>query len=209
MPTEKLVMQCHAPFRKFWVAAVVLLPLACSPSESPQGETATKQAPAQVRLAEVAEPKFENAKEFVASVKKANRATLYEGLPHQFFEQSSLDKELKGKKTVRFGDFPFYQETIPLKDKDFVTLQSIFGNIDEFKPYSGEKKCGGFHPDYCIEWYADDLLCRVLVCFGCGEIKAYCRKTGVHCDVASGVDDRLVETLKPYRKNRPAFAEPK
>ena len=192
-------------FRKFWMATTVLLPLACAPSERPQGETGTKRTTAPVKLAEVAEPNFANANAFVAAVKKANRAVLYEGLPHQFLEKESLDKEIQAKKTVSFGGFQFYQETLLLKDKDFAALQVIFGNLDEFKQHTQEKKCGGFHPDYCIEWYADDLLCRVLVCLGCGEIKAFCPQSGVHCDVASHAEQSLSlgEILKPYRKNRP------
>ncbi|MEI8379822.1 MAG: hypothetical protein WCJ09_06825 [Planctomycetota bacterium] len=33
--------------------------------------------------------------------------------------------------------------------------------------------CGGFHPDWCVEFIAGQDVYQVLVCFGCREARLY------------------------------------
>jgi hypothetical protein len=146
---------------------------------------------------------FEPNKVVFATAREATRLTLYEGLPHQMFEATQLANELKTKATVTLHGFPFYQETLHLKEEDAARLKAALGDEGSFEPYGGPKKCGGFHPDYCAEWEADGLLYRCLICFGCTEVKVYGPGRALHCDIRPEVEKNLEKLLKPYRKSRP------
>ncbi len=139
----------------------------------------------------------------VKNVAKANKVVLYEGLPHQFFEKNLLTEELKSKKTVRVQGFPFYTETLRLKDRDLKELTELFTDIKSFKPFSGYKKCGGFHPDYCLEWSVGKEVYHCLICFGCYEVKIFAPKAELYCDIEKEAYKKFKQILQPYRKQRP------
>ena len=146
---------------------------------------------------------FDNLKLLVEGVKKANKVVLYEGLPHQFFDKDLLEQELKNKKTVKVHDYPFYAETLALKDEDAKRLTELFCAADSFAKFRGPKRCGGFHPDYCVEWQDGKGVYHVLVCFGCHEVKCYGPKVDLYCDINNDAYKEFEKVLKPYRKNRP------
>ncbi|QJW94473.1 hypothetical protein [Frigoriglobus tundricola] len=146
---------------------------------------------------------FANYKPLAAAVAKADKVALLEGLPHPMFEKKLLESELKTKKTVSHHGFPFYAEPVALKEADAKTLTKLFTDETSFKAFSGAKKCGGFHPDYCIEWHVGKDLYRCLVCFGCHEVKVFGPKTELYCDITKDAYDSFKTVLQPYRKNRP------
>ncbi len=132
-----------------------------------------------------------------------DKITLYEGLPHQMYEAESLAKELK-KPTIEKGEFPFYRDPLALKEADARELGAILTDPDTIRPFEGEKKCGGFHPDYAIVVSARGEETNYLICFGCGEAKV-CRpdRSESRYDLGHDAKSRLSVILKPYRKNRP------
>jgi hypothetical protein len=146
---------------------------------------------------------FDNYKPLAAAVAEADKVVLYEGLPHQAFERNLLDEELKTKKTVQHDGFPFYAEALQLKEADAKELTRLFTDASSFQPFTGHKKCGGFHPDYCIEWHVGPEVYRCLVCFGCHEVKVFGPKAGLYCDIRNQAYDKFKEVLQPYRKQRP------
>ncbi len=142
-----------------------------------------------------------------ATLKQADRLVLYEGLPHQMYESQALAAEKKSKPTVTLHGFPFYRETLDLKPGDGARLEALLSDRHTFAPYSGEKKCGGFHPDYAVEWSAGGQTYHALICFGCFEAKVYGPKRGSIYDVGADVQKQFKDLLTPYRKNRPPFRE--
>src|SRR5262249_38836674 len=98
-------------------------------------------------------------------------------------------------------------ETLTLKEEDAKKLTELFCAADSFEKYRGPKKCGGFHPDYCIEWQDGKDVYQVLVCFGCNEVKCYGPKSDLHCDVKKEAMEQFAKILKTYRKNRPEKKE--
>ena len=134
------------------------------------------------------------------AVGKLTSVTMYEGLPG---ETKLLASELKTKKTVKFRDYPFYAETLPVSEADAAALTKILadrGSIAEFKG----KFCD-FHPDYCLEWKIGKETWQALVCLGCGEVKFYGPKSlRLHCDLEKETHAKLKGMLKEFRKNRPA-----
>ena len=142
-----------------------------------------------------------------ASISQAKRITLYEGLPHQMYEPKALLAERNAKSTVQFNGFPFYEETLDLKAVDTEELKAMLSSPRSFEPYSGEKKCGGFHPDYAIEWSVGGKTYRCLVCFGCEEARIHGPGDVIEYDIEHATFKRLNQLLTPYRKNRPAFSQ--
>ncbi len=143
------------------------------------------------------------------TVLRADRLTVYEGLPHPLYEEETFQDELKTKPTIQLSGFPFYRDPLDLKDEDIRTLRGLLGDRRTYSSYSGEKKCGGFHPDYAVEWSSERKVYRCLICFGCtearfdgpqGESFLYDLRS-----VGYGRHQRMrvLDVLKAYRKNRP------
>jgi hypothetical protein len=139
----------------------------------------------------------------VEIIRKADKMTLYEGLPHQYWEASKLKSELNEKKTVEYHDFPFYAEPLILRKEDADWLTKALTDSKTIERHYEEHLCGGFHPDYCIEWQAgnDKVLCQV--CLGCAELQLFGPKNNLHCDLEQDAYTSLKKLLAPYRKQRP------
>ena len=165
---------------------------------------------------------FNNYGPLANKIQQATEVTLYEGLPHQYFEKDALASERKNKDTVTLHQFPFYRESLPLNAADGDRLKELFCDGKSLKPNAAfvamggrtsnpdgsyiipDQACGGYHPDYCIEWKVKGEKYHVLVCFGCGEMKCYGDGIELYCDFEQcGGDTEFGKVLKKYRKNRP------
>jgi hypothetical protein len=136
-------------------------------------------------------------------IPKSEHVMLYEGLPSEFWEPQVLERELKEKKTKRLNGYPFYDEERALEGADAERFTALFSAKGSFKRYRGEKACGGFHPDYCVEWKAGEAATRALICLECGEVKLFHERSDLHCDLVAEASEKLAQWLKPYQKNRP------
>lgn len=137
---------------------------------------------------------------FAAAIGALNSVTLYEGLPG---ETKLLASELKTKKTVKFHEYPFYSETLPVSEADAGTFTKICAERGSIAKYEGNL-CGGFHPDYCLEWKVGKETWQALICLGCGEVKFYGPKNmRLHCNLEKETYKKLQAMFKGYRKNRP------
>ncbi|MBL8824782.1 MAG: hypothetical protein JNJ77_19505 [Planctomycetia bacterium] len=165
---------------------------------------------------------FNNHALLAQRIKLAKEVKLYEGLPHQFFEQAHLASELKNKKTVTLHGFPFYADLLPLSVEDGIKLKELFcdgkslnsdgayismggraSNPDGSVTIAA-KACGGFHPDYCIEWRVEGEVYQALVCFSCSELRCFGPQHTLQCDLDKcGDDSAFAKVLRKYRKNRP------
>ncbi len=145
-----------------------------------------------------------NAGDRVASeIRNAECVVLFEGLPHQGWERELLEKELRTMQTVQFHGFPFYSQPLPLTKVDAKRLTDLYCDPKTFHPWRGQKKCGGFHPDYCIEWHVGEQVYQCLLCFGCDEAKVFGPGVELYYDINRSPFEELKLVLKPYRKNRP------
>lgn len=128
--------------------------------------------------------------------------TLLEGFPHQGFEGELFERE-KAKPHRSIAGFPFYEEPLPISATDARTVRETLAAGTALKPFSGEKKCGGFHPDYAVEIEKDGAPWRVLICFGCGEARVLSASGDTRHDLSRQAHDTLETVLRPYRKSRP------
>lgn len=127
--------------------------------------------------------------------------TLYEGLPHQLYENKELESELKTKPVAMINNFPYYNQRIELTKADQQKLRDFFSHEEFFWATHGSKGCGGFHPDFCLQWTTHGgLTVNCHLCFGCSELKLYDRKREFDCDVYSLP---LEIILLEYRNKRP------
>jgi len=141
-----------------------------------------------------------------ATIVNADRVSLHEGLPHPFDESTVFEKEKKSKQTVELDGHSFYHKALDLKEEDAGKLRKLLADSSSFEPFSGEKKCGGFHPDYGVEWSLGGEVHRCLICFGCREASVTGPAGTTRYDIQRDAFDRLKAMLTPYRKNRPASA---
>jgi hypothetical protein len=125
-------------------------------------------------------------------------------IPHGHWERESLSRELASKQTVTLHEFPFYQESLTLSAADAAALRDVVLASDSFRKFGGFKACGGFHPDYCVEWRAGKSSYQMLLCFGCSEARLFGPRHEVYCDLQKPAKEQMEKLLQPYRKNRPA-----
>lgn len=147
------------------------------------------------------------ARSFADAIARADQLTLYEGLPHQMFERAVLEHELKSKPTIRLHDYPFYSQPLSVSVEDAKRLREILSHRKTFESFAVEKKCGGFHPDWAIEFQSDSRRYRALLCFGCGEAKISTSSSPSRYDLQDLAKEELEKILTRYRTNRPRREE--
>ncbi len=134
---------------------------------------------------------------------RASTFTLHEGLPHPMWEAEAHKKELATKEIVRFHGSSFYQRPLAVAAVEVEELRRLVSAPDSYRPYSGEKRCGGFHPDYALTWQDGTDAYRLLICFGCHEMKLYGPKVGLTLDIRGDAFRAFESTLKKHRQQRP------
>src|SRR5262249_54012105 len=124
--------------------------------------------------------------------------------PHPGYEAAKLAEERK-KPTIEIGGFPFYRDPLALSETDAKALATILADPGTFKPFTEEKKCGGFHPDYAVTVSAKGGETPYLICFGCFEAKVdQPDRSETRYDLGHDANAQQLSTiLKSYRKNRP------
>jgi len=148
------------------------------------------------------EARFQQNKWLFPTIRDADQIVIYEGLPDKF-ERDIFETERRAKSTVDLHGFPFYELSIEVNKVDRSGLVLLLGDEASYAPLPTlAKACGEFHPDYCIQWSVGDQVYRCLVCFGCGEVKAFGTGKALHCDLAAR--DQFKRLLRQYWKSRPA-----
>lgn len=159
--------------------------------------------PALAEVAPAESTKVEDVKPLIATAAKADRIILHEGLPHPLWQKKVLEEEKKAKKTIEIAGWSFYAEPLELKEGDAKKILDFVGNEKVYVQFRGEKKCGGFHPDYAIEWRVGKDSYYVLVCFGCSEFKVYGQGKAVRTDqgASSTRSSRAIARTGRRRRN--------
>lgn len=193
------------------LASVVLI--GCLSAEQPAPANEESSSKARKTIAETTiVPVPEGLPEQPAPAKEASNTirksmseaavTVYEGLPHQTFENDQLAKESKRKDTKEISSFRFYTPSTAVKDPK--VLKSILSSSDSIQVFGGEKFCGGFHPDYAVQWTSEDgSQFFAFICFGCHEIIYSDEKNEFRYDLERDALKKLEKELAAYAKLRP------
>jgi hypothetical protein len=136
------------------------------------------------------------------AIAEATIVNVYEGLPHQMFEYDLLAAESKRKDTEKIGSYRFYIPAVAAANPE--VLKRVLSSSDTIQVFGGEKACGGFHPDYTVQWTSEDgSRFFAQICFGCHEIIYSDGKNEYRYDMMDESLEKLKKELKPYAKKRP------
>jgi len=144
----------------------------------------------------------DESKEIRLAIIDSARINVYEGLPHQMFEPELLAKESKRKDTKKIDSFRFYTPAVAATNPE--DLKRILSSPNTIQIFGGEKLCGGFHPDYAVEWFnTDGARFFAQICFGCHEIIYSDGRREFRYDFEDEPLEELKVELAPYAKKRP------
>lgn len=146
---------------------------------------------------------FDRGKHLLDSAARATEWKVFEGLPHQNFEREQLEHELQREATVTIKLFPFYQTPREINAEQRDIIRKLFERPGNFRPFRGEKKCGGFHPDYLLECRDQEQVLQILVCLGCSEIMIFGSDQSLRCDLGVETKDELKDRLSVFDARRP------
>ena len=136
-------------------------------------------------------------------LKETKKIRIYEGLPHQLWEKELLAKEKLRADITDFGDFPFYTPGISPKKETLEALRNLLISSSTVKPYTGPKRCGGFHPDFAAVWNDREHDYVALICFGCHEIKFLLPDKVLHFDINNKAYNDLKMLLGNFKNKLP------
>ena len=85
---------------------------------------------------------------------------------------------------IGLNGYLFYDERLAPQGSDLEQLTSPFSDTQSFHRHRGTKICGGYHPDYCIEWKKGDATTRALICLECGEVQFFAQRKELYCDLS-------------------------
>lgn len=127
---------------------------------------------------------------------------VFEGLPHPLFERELFEREQRKNAFQEIENYPFYNEPLTVSQLDGVRVCGVLEKPGTYLPFSGEKRCGGFHSDFAIKWQRENSVEHALLCFGCREVKVAGDQGCLRSDLEHDAYEFLRSTLKPYRKIR-------
>ena len=136
-------------------------------------------------------------------MQQAGALRLLEGLPHPMNEQQLFARERKRTDIQDRHGHWFYAEALNAPPELLQSVRDIVANAASFARLTGTKFCGGFHPDYALEWQNQGADRITLLCFGCRESKLFGSGRSNHVDMTEDAAKRLQELLKGVRQFRP------
>jgi hypothetical protein len=148
----------------------------------------------------VTDTNFARLSVVLAGVTSAGEVFLYEGLPSEFWEPELRARELKEKETITIRGYPFYDGTLALPAASTRPLTELLSTAKSFAPYTSQKKCGLFNPEFCLEWKTSEATTQALICLECGEVKLYGPNVELHCDLSSSAAQQLKQFLSKVEK---------
>ena len=140
---------------------------------------------------------------FLSNVRSAASVTVYEGLPHQTWDNAAYLDELKRADLVLFESFPFYDSPLRVSQQEKTRLTQVVLDGDAHVTYRGPKLCGGYHPDYAVVWERAGNKSGALFCFGCHEVIYFTPQGRLIQELGDTAYWRLKAVLSRYRVNRP------
>jgi hypothetical protein len=131
---------------------------------------------------------------------------LYEGLPSEFWEPRLRQRALKEEETIALHGYAVHDYARQLPEEDAGSLTVLLSSKESFAPYRAGKSCGGFQPEFCLEWKADGGRTQVLISLECGEAKLFGPKGELYCDLLPAASQKLKRLLLRHQNHSPAAA---
>jgi GNAT superfamily N-acetyltransferase len=135
------------------------------------------------------------------SLADATEVAIHEGLPHPLFEKSLFERELQRPDATTIAGFPFYSPPEVLAEPS--VLQALLADPAAIHPFTGEKLCGGFHPDYTLSWQRGPSTFHALICFNCGEVMFVSDAKKLRFELSGHVCEQLKKQLASMARKKP------
>ena len=148
------------------------------------------------------EPPVEASKAERAAILGSKSLTLSEGLPHPAKEPHLYPAEEKRRDTRRIADFPFYKPDLKPDAVRTERLRELLSSSASFAEWK-QKRCGGFHPDWCVSWRSGRKDIHALICFGCQDIIIVSPDQQLRYGLTAAAFKQLKSDLIPLRSKRP------
>jgi hypothetical protein len=153
---------------------------------------------------------FSELSNLLAPIGTANEFKLYEGLPHQRMERDLFQQELERTDSIERAGSRYYSKPVAVDGTTSDKLRELTSDPRSFteRPVGVEKACGGYHPDWRLEWKDGNRTIAMELCFGCNDMKLYGDDELL---IATEIDDprSLESLLSPLRTNRPTRSAPR
>jgi hypothetical protein len=147
---------------------------------------------------------FAELASLLAPIEAAAELKLYEGLPHQTMESDLFQKEIARTETIERAGSRYYAEPVAVDQATSDKLRELTSETRSFteRPVGIAKACGGYHPDWRLEWKQGKKAVAMELCFGCNDMKLYRNDELL---IATEIHDpqSLEKLLNPLRTNRP------
>jgi len=168
-------------------------------------------SPAKVTEPDTQEHHDANIKPLVAGIEAAKGIVIYEGVPRTRPKNEAVEEGPKAEQgIIRLKGFSFYKEVVVHNLEIDKSLTELCSDAKTFGIYRGPKFCGGFHPDWCIDFKNGKDIYRVLICGGCHEARLYGpKKTQLYSDLDEDAFKALIAVLGPLKKKQPQADAPK
>ena len=134
---------------------------------------------------------------------KAKTFTLAEGLPHPSKESDLFTTQAQRKDTQQITGFFFYKPDQKIDPGTTDKLRQIIANSDNLTEWKEHKTCGGFHPDWSLNWRRGWSKDRALICFSCEEIIYISGDYQLRYNLTPTAAKQLKSLLNPFKAKRP------
>jgi hypothetical protein len=134
---------------------------------------------------------------------KAKTFTLAEGLPHPAKETNLFTTQAQRKDTQQITGFFFYKPDQKIDPATTDKLRQIIANSDNLTEWKEHKTCGGFHPDWSLNWRRGWSKDRALICFSCEEIIYISGDYQLRYNLTATATKQLKSLLNPFKAKRP------
>lgn len=138
------------------------------------------------------------------SLLRTQELLIHEGLPHQSFEPAALAAERAREDVAEIAGYPFYSPAVEADEDEKSSLKRLLSSKKSISSFSGEKPCGGFHPDFAVSWTTSTESFAALICYGCDEILFVSPSARFRYDLSSSSLSVLKEVFARFRLKRPA-----
>lgn len=108
-----------------------------------------------------------------AALRSEAPVLVLQGLPNPLFDSDLVDDLVRTDPVDALHGHGFYKQPFVLDAATRVEVIGVLGNPASYQSFSGEKLCGGFHPDFALRVGAIGRTVDVLVCFSCDEAKIF------------------------------------
>ncbi|MCC7422713.1 MAG: hypothetical protein IT428_20730 [Planctomycetaceae bacterium] len=146
---------------------------------------------------------FERLPGILSSIRGPQDVVLREGLPSGFWEPELRVQALRERATIERHGYRLYDARLPATEEDCAQLTAIFASSTSFAPRRSAKQCGGFYPEYGIDWNTGEETTTALISLECGEVKLHSPKSDLYCDLSPAAASKL-KSLLTDRQTKPS-----